>query len=538
MRRPARVDAVVHCDVVVVGSGAAGLAVALAATPRRVTLVTGGRLAAHGSTPLAQGGIAAALGPDDSPSLHAEDTVRAAAGLADPEAVRILTEAAPAAIHRVLADGARFDPSPRGGLALGREAAHSRARIVHAGGDATGAELARGLGAAVRRGAARVLESTQAEELTTEDGRVTGVLVRRADGRRWLLRAAALVLATGGIGRLWSRTTNPRESYGAGLAMAARAGALLADLEFVQFHPTALAVGADPMPLVTEALRGASAAIVDDRGRRFLLDEHEDGELAPRDVVARALARRLLAGGACLLDARRAVGEAFPERFPTVFRLAREHGLDPRVDLLPVSPAAHYHMGGVATDSRGLTSQPGLWACGEVASTGVHGANRLASNSLLEALVFGWRVGEALGRRTGALEGVWDPTAAATTGSPEGPPTESPPTEERVERRIREILWRHVGVEREAGGLETALEELARLRRAPLDRRLRDLVTVGGMVTSAALARRESRGAHFRTDHPAADPASRRSLFSWSETRAELVAEPERAAGRPAEVAR
>ncbi|HEX6199517.1 MAG TPA: FAD-binding protein, partial [Thermoanaerobaculia bacterium] len=335
---------ILTCDAIVVGSGAAGLTAALELGPARVAVLTKGRLGTGGSSAAAQGGIAAAVGPGDTPALHAADTLAAGAGLSDPAMADLLTQEGPGRVMRLLALGAEFDRRPTGALSLGREAAHGRRRVLHARGDATGAEVMRALAAqAARASHVTVLEDTFAWDLVTEGGpgggRVTGLTAVGPRGERLLLRAPAVVLATGGLGRLYARTTNPAEVTGDGLALAARAGARLLDVEMVQFHPTALAApGADPLPLLTEALRGEGAVLVDEGGRRFLSDEHPEAELAPRDVVARAIARRLAAGHTVYLDARASVGAAFPERFPTVFELCRRHGLDPRREAIPVSP--------------------------------------------------------------------------------------------------------------------------------------------------------------------------------------------------------
>ncbi len=495
-------------DAVVVGGGLAGLSAALELAGRRVALVTKSRLGVGGASPLAQGGIAAAVGETDSPSLHAADTLAAAAGLADFAAVDRLTREGPPAIARLARFGARFDRAADGGFALGREAAHSRNRILHARGDGSGAELTRALTAAVRaESSITVFERTFACDLLRGDGgEVCGLLARRPGGAPLVLVTGGVVLATGGIGRLFARTTNPPEATGDGLAMAARAGARLVDLEFVQFHPTALAVDADPLPLVTEALRGAGARLLDDRGRRFMTAVDAAAELAPRDLVARAIWQRVAAGERVWLDARPA--SPVVRRFPRVHELCRRHGLDPDRELLPVAPAAHYHMGGVWTDDRGRSSLPGLWVCGEAGSTGVHGANRLASNSLLEATVYGQRAAADLAASAppppAAGRLVLDP---ATLVAPSPQPG-------RVTASLRRVVWQEVGVERDEAGLRRALAaiELLERRLGPGVSELRNLVTTGRLVAAAALRRRESRGSHFRRDHPTSEAGWRRRL--------------------------
>lgn len=493
-------------DVLVVGSGAAGLTAALGCAPLRVTVLTKTTLIS-GSSAWAQGGVAAAVGKDDTPALHAADTLAAGAGLCDPRAVGLLTGEGPERVKALLDLGARFDRNAAGQLSLGREAAHSRRRILHAK-DATGSEIVRALGEAVLQAPeVKVVERAFAVDLLVEDGRVAGVLAVHEDGRRVLHLAPAVVLATGGPGQLYLHTTNPREATGDGLAMAARAGARLVDLEFVQFHPTALAVEteSEPMPLLTEALRGEGAILLDDGGFRFMGDEHPDRELAPRDVVARAIWRRLMAGRQVFLDAREAVGDEFPERFPTVFELCQRHGLDPRKEPMPVAPAAHYHMGGIAVDGQGRTSLYGLWACGEVSSTGVHGANRLASNSLLEALVFGSRVAEDLRDQTG--RGF--PSGRRVPALPVGTPQDA-----ELQLAIRRIMWEKVGVVRDEKGLTAALDELEAMAESHphVAGEARNLLSVGRLVTAAALARRESRGGHYRSDYPQADPEWQRRI--------------------------
>ncbi len=513
---------VASSDVIVVGSGIAGLTAALGLAPRTVTVLTKTALGAGSSSQWAQGGVAAAMAADDSPRLHADDTLEAAAGLGQRAVIEALTAEGPERICRLIELGARFDHGSGGALLLGREGAHSRRRILHAGGDATGAEMVRALVAEVRRRAAVALhERCDVHDLVTAGDRVVGVLALHGGpgGRTVFHRASAVVLATGGLGRLYARTTNPVEATGDGLAMAARAGARLVDLEMIQFHPTALETGREtvslePLPLVTEALRGEGSILIDDRGERFMTGIHPRAELGPRDVVARAIRWRQQAGRRVFLDARDAVGEAFPNRFPTVWDHCRAHGIDPRRQPIPVTPAAHYAMAGIAVDANGRSSLRGLWACGEVSSTGIHGANRLASNSLLEALVFGARVADDLAGaepprpapRAAQREVVW-----RETGPAEGDDKLD------AEKTIRQLMWEHVGLERERHGLETVLDRTDRIDRSLASRpsAARNLLTLSRVVSAAALAREESRGAHFRTDFPDPVESLRHRLF-WT----------------------
>ncbi|MBP2297477.1 L-aspartate oxidase [Azospirillum picis] len=510
-------------EVIVVGSGLAGMTAALRLAPRPVTLITKTAGLAGGSSLHAQGGIAAAVGPGDRPEDHAADTIAAGAGLVDAAMASLLTRDGAALVSRLLADGLPFDRGPDGAPLLGREAAHGAARIVHAGGDATGRTLVTALAERLcATPSVRVEAGAFAVDLAMRNGRVCGLLACHPEG--WVLhRTPRVILATGGIGAAYARTTNPAEATGDGLAIAARAGARLADLEFVQFHPTALAVDADPVPLLTEALRGAGAVLLDGGGRRFMAGEHPLAELAPRDVVARAIGRRVAAGEPVFLDLRPALA-AKPGGFPTVLALCVEHGLDPFAAPMPVAPAAHYHMGGVATDADGRTSLEGLWACGEVACTGVHGANRLASNSLLEALVFGARVArDVADRPLPPLPPFALPRPPAVAADVGGPLFDAVGTEARA------ALYGGAGLVRDGFGLRAARRKLDRLA-AALDmlrgegecgagapappsavRRwgeARNRLLVGRLVVHAALAREESRGAHCRSDHPLPAPAS------------------------------
>ena len=498
-------------DVVVVGTGVAGLSVALHAGARQVTLLSKAPLPSGGSSNYAQGGVAAAVGPDDNPMLHAADTVTVARGLGDSKVAERITTAGPAEIARLVELGARLDRDLDGTLAVGREAAHSRARVVHAAGDATGAELVRALGQATRRCSHVTIDDTvTVVDLIVVDGRCCGVLAIDGRGTPCLYVSAAVVLATGGIGQLWQHTTNPVEATGDGLAMAARAGARLMDLEMVQFHPTALAVGADPMPLLTEALRGDGALLLNGAGHRFMPDVHPDAELAPRDVVARAVDATRRRTGNVFLDAT-GLGDSLERRFPTVVRLCREHGIEPTSEAIPVAPAAHYHMGGVVIDATGRSSVRGLWACGEVAATGLHGANRLASNSLLEALVVGRAAGEDLAT---AMLPVPDLGRAATVAERQLRSVALDAHQPEARRQLRRLMWDYVGVERTGSELLRAITTIDRLRENTLaSTELRNMLTVARLVSRAALERQESRGAHVRTEFPSSDPRWRRHVL-------------------------
>ncbi|MBV8285245.1 MAG: L-aspartate oxidase [Candidatus Eremiobacteraeota bacterium] len=500
-------------EVLVVGAGIAGLMAALKLAPMRVAVLCKTSLGQGAATDWAQGGIAAAIGKDDSPRLHAIDTQVAGAGINDRQIVEILTRDAPARIEELLELGAAFDRDDAGELALGREAAHQRRRIVKAGGDATGHEILKTLIEAVRsHPSIEVVENVTALDAIVDGDRAYGVYARdNASGDLIAFRSDAVVLATGGIGRLYRYTTNPVQATGDGIAIAARAGALLADMEFVQFHPTALAIGRDPMPLVTEAVRGEGAVLVNDLGERFMLGVHPDAELAPRDVVARAIFEQLGAGRTVGLDARAAVGARFPEMFPTVFGFCIAAGIDPRVQNVPVAPAAHYHMGGIAVDEWGRASLGRLWACGETSATGVHGANRLASNSLLEALVYGSRV-------AADIAGGVTPHGREPRLSVEGFATESVRAMDRAQALsdLRNVMYANVGLIRTERGLREALLRIGELDAgdAAAANELRNLLVVGRLIAEAALARPESRGSHYRSDYPRTEEAFAKRSFT------------------------
>jgi L-aspartate oxidase len=498
--------------LIVVGSGIAGALLALRAADRRpVVLVTKGELGA-GSTRAAQGGFSAAIAPDDSPELHAADTLAAGAGLCDPAAVRRICAEGPARIAELAERGVRFDREG-GALALAREGAHSAARVVHAGGDATGAHISAALVAEVRaHPLIEVAEHEDALDVVIRDGRAAGLRTRDAAGRERVRAASAIALAAGGAGHLFLHTTNPLGATADGPALAARAGAALADLEMVQFHPTALALGASPLPLVSEAVRGEGAYLRDAAGRRFMLDLHPMAELGPRDVVARAIARQAAHDGVPVrLDLRHLDPELVLRRFPTIAASCAAHGLDLARDLIPVTPAAHYAIGGVLADLAGRTTVPGLFAIGECASTGVHGANRLASNSLLEGAVMAVEAAAALA----AGIGEWPAPAGLPAGPARRAPAPAGPSADPalVRAAIQRTMWGDVGVERDADGLADARRTLAAIPPCA-DPETESLREIALATAVAAELRTESRGAHFRRDHPDADPAQARRV-AW-----------------------
>ncbi|MFF8383752.1 L-aspartate oxidase [Streptomyces kanasensis] len=535
----------IDADVVVVGSGVAGLTAALRCTAAglRTVVVTKARLD-DGSTRWAQGGIAAALGDGDTPAQHMDDTLVAGAGLCDEVAVRTLVTEGPDAVRRLIATGARFDTDPAGTIELTREGGHHRRRIAHAGGDATGAEISRALVDAVRERAVRTIENALVLDLLTDaDGRTAGVTLHvMGEGQHdgvGAVHAPAVVLATGGMGQVFSATTNPAVSTGDGVALALRAGAEVSDLEFVQFHPTVLFLGREAegqQPLVSEAVRGEGAHLVDADGVRFMVGQHELAELAPRDIVAKGIMRRMREQGAShmYLDARHFGARMWESRFPTILAACRAHGFDPVTEPIPVAPAAHYASGGVRTDLRGRTTVPGLYACGEVACTGVHGANRLASNSLLEGLVFAERIADEIAAAAG--------TSRAGAPAPHPAPRVLPLLDPSARARVQHVMTHGAGVLRSAASLAEAAEQLdavyAEAAGGPTaaatgtegtsttrtegtdgtstgaDKTAEpgveswettNLLCVARVLVAAARRREETRGCHWREDHPDRD---------------------------------
>ncbi|MEJ7811734.1 MAG: L-aspartate oxidase [Gemmatimonadaceae bacterium] len=487
----------------VIGSGVAGLHAAWRASAGADVVVVTKMSLFDSATAYAQGGIAAALGAGDSPELHRRDTLAAGAALCDAEAVEVLVKEGPARVRELHAAGADFDLEPSGDFQLGREAAHSQNRIVHAHGDQTGAEVARTLIERVRASErVRVIERARALDLIiSEGGDCCGVRVSVA-GRATDVIADATVLATGGCGQVYRYTTNPQVATGDGFAIAHRAGARLADMEFVQFHPTALDTPENPLALISEAVRGEGAVLRNDAGERFMVGRHELAELAPRDVVAREIfrERRPASAGApartVWLDATNLDAE-FERRFPGIFALCAARGIDPRSALIPVTPAAHYMMGGILTDLVGRSSVPRLYACGEVSNTGVHGANRLASNSLLEGLVFAERVARDMAE-TPAL-GAEPPVADWSV-----PALRDRGAAQVAANAVRNAMWEYAGIDRTADGLRRCVAALAEIeRRLPEGAtEERNMVETAHLIADAALLREESRGGHYRSDYP------------------------------------
>jgi L-aspartate oxidase len=530
----------IFTDVLVVGTGVAGLRTAIEAARHGDVIVLAKEAVDLSNTSWAQGGIAAVLAADDTVDSHVADTLEAGAGLCDADAVRTLVADGPREIARLLEWGMQLDRASDGSPALGLEGGHRHARIVHSDGDATGHELARCLIERTRatRGI-RIFDRCFAVDLMRApdgSGRVTGVLTWHPRYGLQIVWARATVLASGGAGQVYRETTNPKVTTGDGIAMAWRAGARLSDLEFFQFHPTALYVAGAGRMLISEAVRGEGAHLVDRAGARFMQPLHPMAELAPRDIVSKSIVRHLAGSGDShvYLDCRHFAPGRFAERFPGLHRMLAGFEIDPARDRIPVTPAAHYMIGGVRTDRDGRTSLPGLWACGEVAANGVHGANRLASNSLLEGLVFGRRVAESIVRDAPA-EALPRQVTSEVTTSAQGDLDLAD-----IRSSLRSAMWRNVGIERGGAKLADVLSMFEFWGRYGLDKvfdspegwEVQNLLTVGCLMTRAALERTESRGTHQRTDMPATDPSQAVHL-DWSIDR-DLPARRALAAGAPA----
>lgn len=504
--------------IVIIGGGLAGLFCALKLAPRAVTVLAAAPIGVGASSTWAQAGIAAAVGPGDTIESHVQDTIIAGDGIVDEEIIHIMATEASDRIHDLLEYGVPFDRDLEGKLAVSREAAHSESRIVRVKGDMAGRAIMQALVKTVSQTPSiRVLEGYVVEDLIVESGHVVGVAARSEAGASeevHYIRGSNVVMATGGVGHLYEVTTNPTEARGGGIGMAARAGARLADMEFVQFHPTAINVGKDPAPLATEALRGHGATLHNSAGERFMVPLHQDAELAPRDVVARGIFAEVKAGRGAFLDCREAVHD-FAAEFPTVYGYCKESGIDPAKEMIPVVPAAHYFMGGIWTDSDGRSSLPGFWACGECTSTGAHGANRLASNSLLEAVVFSARIADAL------KEEISD--EAATDWSQGSIETDEHTinADHPNMTALRKVMSENLGVLRDEEGMRDALLTILALEQQSHSKRFDNVITTAKMIAVCALNRLESRGGHARIDYPNEDSTwKRRTLLTLDQANA------------------
>jgi L-aspartate oxidase len=501
--------------VIIVGAGLGALYAALKLAPTPVVMISPEPLGEGASSAWAQGGGAAAMAEQDSPESHADDTLSAGAGTVDAQVAQMVTREARDHILDLTTLGTPFDRAEDGSYVLSREAAHSFARVVRVKGDQAGAEIMAALIEAVRETPSiQVLEGTMAVSLDTEDGAVTGVAITQSDADRSasvMLRGSAYLLAGGGSGALFALTTNPPRIRGQVIGMAARAGALIADAEFVQFHPTAMDVGEDPAPLATEALRGEGATLINKDGERFMLSVHPDAELAPRDIVARAVFAQHQAGLRPMLDTRAAIGDEINDLFPSVAEYCARNGIDPTQEPIPVAPAAHYHMGGIATDVTGRASLKNLWVCGEASSTGLHGSNRLASNGLLEALVYARICADAIKEQASTAEAVEiKPNFTGTALAPDA----------EIVAELRETMSRNVGVVRTKDGLREALETISNVEANAHSESLLNMCATATLIAASAYAREESRGAHARSDFPKSAPGpGARSKFTLAEAR-------------------
>ncbi|WP_417806307.1 L-aspartate oxidase [Thioclava sp.] len=487
--------------IIIVGAGLGALYAALQLAPRPVLVISPETLGEGASSAWAQGGVAAAMAESDSAEAHASDTISAGAGTVSPEIAQLVTDEARQHILELTNLGTPFDRDASGGYVMSREAAHSEARVVRVKGDQAGREIMQTLIGAVRKTPSiQVLEGVLASGLEVQDGAVTGVWIERAltPSGATLIRSPAVLLAGGGSGGLFAVTTNPPRIRGQVIGMAARAGACIADPEFVQFHPTAIASGEDPAPLATEALRGEGATLINNAGERFMLSVHPDAELAPRDIVARAVYLERRAGREPALDTRGALGAEVLTRFPAVAQSCKRAGIDPVLQPIPVAPAAHYHMGGIDTDALGQSSLAHLWVCGEASSTGLHGANRLASNGLLEALVYARICALGIGAALGDIEDA----AEVTPDFPQG----DNPVNEALLLHMRHAMTDGVGVVRDADGLKTALRVIAEVEAQACTETMHNMTATATLIAAAALKRQESRGGHFRSDFPEIDP--------------------------------
>ena len=515
-------ESIYKSDVIIVGSGIAGLMLAISLYPRKVTLVTKKNLGEMSSSAWAQGGIAAAVGKDDDPNIHFKDTIEASSGLNNEEAVRLITKEAPEIVKFLEKINIQFDRNEDKEFLLSIEAAHSKRRVLKINGDQSGKFIVQKLIAYAKlQEHITFLENVSIDHIVQNENKCEGVVghINKTDivDNFIFLQAPNVVLATGGIGSIFAHTTNPRDIYGEGIAMAARAGAELCDMEFVQFHPTALDIGLDPAPLLTEAIRGEGALLVDDLDNRFMKSVHEKGELAPRDIVARAIFNHKAQGRSTYLDCRHFKKGSFKKMFPTAWEFLQKANINSETDLIPITPAAHYHMGGVKVDLDGRTSVLGLWACGETSSTGAHGANRLASNSLLEAFVFAKQIAKAINHEP------LSPLELKRINIENYFPKEKTLSKIRAKKyiwQLRSTMMRYVGLERSKHSLEQALIEFDRIERESkhLSAKLKDMLLISRLITYAAMQREESRGTHYRSDFIKMNPnLNKRKVFTANE---------------------
>ena len=509
-------------DVVIVGGGVAGLTVALNLAPRRVCVITKNNLGVNTSSSWSQAGIAASIDKDDSNEKHLDDTLKTAKGLANKEVVEKIVSESVNVIKDLESIGVQFDKNPDGSFNLGLEGAHSHNRIVGSKGDSSGIEIMRGLINKVKSSEhITILENVSIDSIMHEDNTIYGVIGRFTDknvpNNHVVIQSSHIVLATGGLGGIFANTTNPRSSYGEGIALAAQVGATLTDMEFVQFHPTGLDFGLDPTPLATEAIRGAGAHLVNQNNERFMLGVHPEVELAPRDVIAQNIFKQIDMGNSVFLDCRENIGDDFELKFPQVYSYCVKAEIDPAKDLMPILPVAHYHIGGVKTDLHGRTSVNGLWCCGEVAATGVHGANRLASNSLLEALVFGKVVAQQINNEPFKKQIDTITSSFIRTYKEK---TRSKIRARKYIWQLRSTMMRHLGIVRNQSSILKGLTEIIRIERESrgLSAKLNDMILVSKFIIVGAMKRTESRGCHLRYDYPNEDPNFLKHIDQSQET--------------------
>ena len=509
-------------DVVIVGGGVAGLTVALNLAPRKVCVITKSSLGVNTSSSWSQAGIAASIDKDDSNQQHLDDTLKTAKGLADEAVVKKIVSESANVIKDLENIGVKFDKNPDGSFNLGLEGAHSHKRIVGSKGDSSGIEIMRGLINEVEKSEhITVLENISIDSIMHEENTIYGVIGRFTDNNipnnHVVIQSSHIVLATGGLGGIFANTTNPRSSYGEGIALAAQVGATLSDMEFVQFHPTGLDFGLDPTPLATEAIRGAGAHLVNQNNERFMLGVHPEVELAPRDIIAQNIFQQLDQGNSVFLDCRNTIGGNFETRFPQVHSYCVRAEINPEKDLMPIIPVAHYHIGGVKTDLTGRTSVEGLWCCGEVAATGVHGANRLASNSLLEALVFGKIVAQEINKQPFKQQSDVVSSSFIKTYKEK---TRSKIRARKFIWQLRSTMMRNLGIVRNQTSIFKGLTEIIRIERESrgLSAKLNDMILVSKFIIVGAMKRAESRGCHLRFDYPNEDPNFLKHIDQSQET--------------------